>query len=199
MIRVALTGNIGSGKSTVAKIFSVYGVPVFNSDIEARMLYFDPEVKTNLRLLFEDMVFKANGDVDTKALASIIFNDKNALQKVNNLIHPLVFEMYNNWCKNHSAEKYTIHESAILFENNLQNHFDIIINVSAPSKLRVNRVMERDNVSKEKVEERMLNQLDDKIKCELSQFVIVNDGDSFLIPQVDLIHNKLITQVRQKG
>ncbi len=193
MIKVALTGNIGSGKSTVAKIFNAFGIPVFNADIEARMLYYEEEVKDKLISAFSNNILTPDGEVDTKKLASIIFNDKQALQTVNNIIHPLVLKKYNNWCNANKNEHYTIHETAILFENNLQKNFDVIINVSAPSEIRLKRVMERDNVSEDMVKVRMANQVSDKIKCELSQFVINNDGNSFLIHQVNSIHNSLLS------
>ena len=194
MIKVALTGNIGSGKSTVARIFSAFGISVFNADIEARMLYFEEEVKASLISVFSDSILTPDNEVDTKILASIIFNDKQSLQTVNSIIHPLVFEKYNSWCNERSIEHYTIHEAAIIFENNLQKNYDVVINVSAPVNLRISRVMKRDGISEELVRARMVNQLSDKIKCELSQFVIKNDGKSFLIPQVSLIHNKLISK-----
>ena len=192
MIKVALTGNIGSGKSTVAKIFSVFGVPVFNSDIEARIMYYNADVKAELMRLFSNSIFTPNNEVDTKKLAAIIFSNKQALQSVNNIIHPLVIKKYDEWCQKHKNQMYTIHESAILFENNLQDNFDFIINVSAPKNIRIERVMQRDSVTKSTVEARMANQLSDKIKCNKSHFVINNDGSTFVIPQVQLIHNKLI-------
>ncbi len=193
MIKVALTGNIGSGKSTVASIFKVFGIPIFNADIEARSLYYQEDVKDELRLLFSDSIFLLSGEIDTKILASIIFNDTKSLKAINKLIHPLVLEKYILWCNEHVERKYSIHEAAVIFENNLQNEFDYVINVSAPSHIRLKRVMERDGISKNMVEERMTSQLSDKIKCELSQFVINNDGSEFLIPQVESIHNKLLT------
>ena len=193
MIKVALTGNIGSGKSTVAKIFNVIGIPVFNADIEARMLYYKDEVKDMLTPAFSDSILTSDGEVDTKILASIIFNDKQALQTVNDIIHPLVLEKYNNWCTANKDKPYTIHETAILFENNLQKNFDVVINVSAPEAVRLKRVMERDDVSESLVKERMANQISDKIKCKLSQFVINNDGNIFIIPQVNSLHNKLLS------
>ncbi len=192
MIKVALTGNIGSGKSTVAKIFSVFGVPIFNSDIEARIMYYNADVKAKLLHLFSNSIFTPNNEVDTKKLAAIIFSNKQALQSVNNIIHPLVIKKYDEWCQKHKNQIYTIHESAILFENNLQNNFDFVINVSASKNIRIQRVMQRDNVTKGMVEARMANQLSDKIKCNKSHFIINNEGSIFLIPQVQLIHNKLI-------
>ena len=193
MIKVALTGNIGSGKSTVAQIFSVFGVPVFKADIEARKLYSEQAVKDIMISMFTDKILSTSGDIDSKILASIIFNDKKALKAVNNIIHPLVFDKYNSWCENYKDEHYTIHEAAIIFENKLQGKYDVVINVSAPIEIRVERVMERDKISEELVRQRMANQLIDEIKCKLSQFVVYNDGNSFLIPQVNSIHNSLLS------
>lgn len=195
MIKVALTGNIGSGKSTVAQIFSVFGVPIFKADVEARKLYFDEAVKDRMTSMFTDKILTQSGEVDTKILASIIFNDKKALQAVNEIIHPLVLSKYNDWCKKYNNEHYTIHEAAIIFENNLQRNYDVVINVSAPINVRVKRVMKRDGISEEQVRQRMENQLSDEIKCELSQFVVYNDGNSFLIPQVVAIHDRLLDSV----
>ncbi len=192
MIKVALTGNIGSGKSTVARIFSVFGISVFNADIEARSLYYEDEVKDILISVFSDAILTPIGEIDTKILASIIFNDKKALKTVNDIIHPLVFDKYKTWCNQRKNEHYTIHEAAIIFENKLQKNFDVVINISAPPDIRIIRVMERDNISEEMVRKRMANQLSDKIKCKLSHFIIYNDGDSFLIPQVNTIHNSLL-------
>lgn len=193
MKKVALTGNIGSGKSIVAGMFNVFGISVFNADIEARKVYFENEVKEKMISIFSDIILNSVGEIDTKIVASIIFKDKEALQTVNSIIHPVVLEKYNNWCSEHNSEVYTIHEAAIIFENNLQKNFDVVINVSAPIDIRIKRVMERDKISEELVRARMANQLSDKIKCELSQFVIYNDGKTFLIPQVNLIHNTLIS------
>ncbi|HJN05529.1 MAG TPA: dephospho-CoA kinase [Bacteroidales bacterium] len=193
MKKVALTGNIGSGKSIVASMFSVFGISIFNADSEARKVYGENEVKDKMISIFSNVILNPKGEIDTKKVASIIFNDKEALKIVNSIIHPIVLEKYNNWCSNHNSEIYTIHEAAIIFENNLQKKFDVVINVSAPLDIRIKRVMERDNTTEELVRERMANQLSDKVKCELSQFVVYNDGKNFLIPQVNLIHKKLIS------
>jgi dephospho-CoA kinase len=194
MIKVALTGNIGSGKSTVANIFRIFRIPVFNADIEARSLYSEIDVKNKLRILFSDKIFTKTGEVDTKILASIIFNDKQALKSVNSIIHPLVLAKYNIWCNKHNDSPYSIHETAILFENKLENNFESVIVVSAPEEIRLKRVMDRDGITKELVEERMANQLSDSIKCELAQFVINNDGSIFLTPQVETIHKELLSK-----
>ena len=191
MIRVAITGNIGSGKTTVSKIFNVLGVPVFYADIEARLLYYREDLKQQLRLLFGDVIFNSSNEIDTKQLAELIFKDAKKLQSINNLIHPLVFEKYEQWLEEHQNEVYTLHESAILFENKLESHYDIIIIVTAPPELRIARIMQRDGVEREKVEARMTHQLSEAEKNKRSDFVIVNDGGQLLIPQVIKINKEI--------
>ncbi len=195
MLKVALTGNIGSGKSVVAKVFAVIGIPVFNADIEAKKLYDNSDVVTKLVELLSDDVLDDSGSVDLKKLASIIFTDKNALSKVNNLIHPMVIDAFDDFVSVHSDEQYVIHETAILFENNLQDKFDYIINVSANLDLRIVRVMTRDNQSHENVLKRVANQIDDSDKCTRSDFVIYNNEDDFIIPQVIKIHKQLCNKI----
>ncbi len=194
MIRVALTGNIGSGKTTVSSIFKVLGVKVFNADLVAKNLYSDQSVINILTKAFSKVILNVEGEIDKKKLANIIFNNKQSLLKINSIIHPLVLSAYNDWCIEHGSEKYTIHESAILFENNLQDKFDYIINVVSPINTRINRVIKRDNISKETVLERINNQMTDEEKSGLSQFVVLNDDHDFLIPQVLKINDTLLSQ-----
>jgi len=184
MIRVGLTGNIGSGKSTVCKVFESLGVPVYYSDIEAKRLYTREEVKNKLMLRFGKSVFNDLGEVDFKKLASLIFNNKDSLNFINNLIHPLVFESYNNWLSVYGESRYTIHESAILFEHHLEKRFDKTIVVYCPQDIRLRRVTARDGVSEEEVLKRMSNQREDSLKNKLADFLIVNDGVKMVIPQV---------------
>jgi dephospho-CoA kinase len=191
MIKVAITGNIGSGKTTVSKIFNTMGIPVFYADIEARLLYYRDDLKQQLSILFGDEIFDNNNEVDTKKLASIIFGDASKLKAINNIIHPLVFEKYEQWLEMNKDEDYTLHETAILFENKLESHYDLIINVTAPPELRISRIMQRDGVSRKKVELRMNHQLSEEEKNQRSDFVITNDGYQFLIPQVIKIDKKI--------
>ncbi len=184
MLKVAITGNIGSGKSTVSKIFRALGIPVFIADIEARLLYYEDDVKEEIRQNFGENVFNIDGGIDSKALAGVIFNDPAALKKINGIIHPRTLKKYNDWLDQHIDKEYTLHESAILFENKLQHHFDKTINVSAPQDLRAKRVMDRDGLTHSEVFARIKNQLPDKEKNSLADFIINNDGKGFLIPQV---------------
>jgi dephospho-CoA kinase len=184
MIRLGLTGNIGSGKTTVCKIFEVLEVPVFYSDTEAKKLYSRKDVKQKLKNEFGDLVFDDQLNIDFKKLAAVIFSDKIALDFINKLIHPLVFDEYNRWLKEHYTSPVTIHESAILFENHLQDHFDSTIVVSCPKEIRLERLLKRDKVPKQVIIQRMKNQHSDKEKEALADYLIINDGTRFLIPQV---------------
>lgn len=192
MLKAAITGNIGSGKSIVTRIFQVLGVPVFIADIEAKKLYELPDIKNQVRELFGDAIFDKNDELIKQALAEIIFNDKSALKKVNNIIHPRTLERYSEWLLENAGKPYTLHESAILFENGLAHHFDTIINVTAPFDVRLKRVVKRDKIEEALVIERMKNQMSDEEKSKMANFVIINDGKTFIIPQVIEIHEKLL-------
>jgi dephospho-CoA kinase len=192
MLKVGLTGNIGSGKSTVVKIFSILGIPVFHADYEAKLLYRDEEVKKAVKKHFGDQILNAQNEVDFKLLAQVVFNDPESLRQINTIIHPLVFNRYNEWLKLHQAYSYTIHEAAVIFENQLEHHYDLIINVTAPSEVRMKRVMQRDNVTSEQFYARAGKQLPDNEKNNRSDRIIYNDGQQFLIPQIMNIHNDLI-------
>ncbi len=190
MIRIGLTGNMGSGKTTVCKIFETLDVPVFYSDIVAKKLYDRKEVKKSIKSEFGHSVF-TDGIVDFKKLAGIIFNDSGALNFINGLIHPLVFEEYGKWLRQNNNKPYVIHESAILFENGLENNFDKIIVVSCPEEIRINRLLERDNTSVKEIKKRMENQMKDDEKERRADYVIVNDGKKFLIPQIIRLDKEL--------
>jgi len=191
MLKVAVTGNIGSGKSTVIRVFQSLGIPVFIADTEAKKLYSDPEIRSKVKAYFGEDIYDENGSLRKEKLANIVFNDQLALQKINNLIHPRTVEKYLLWLKTYKNHPYTIHESAILFENNLQSHFDKIINISAPTELRIKRIMKRDLTDYETISNRIQNQMTDEKKNEMADFVIVNDGRQFLIPQVMKINSIL--------
>lgn len=191
MLKVAITGNIGSGKSTVSKIFQSLDIPVFIADNEARLLYDEADVREEIRQNFTEHVFDEKDEIDLKKLANIIFSDEKALKKINAIIHPRTLLKYQSWLESHSDYVYTLHESAILFENKLQHHFDQTINVTAPEELRVKRVMERDGVTYEAVHARIKNQLSESEKNKRANFVINNDGKTFLIPQILELDKKL--------
>ncbi len=197
MNRIGLTGNIGSGKSTVARIFEALDVPVFYSDLVARQMYSLPEVVEKLTAFFPEANLYSGGKFQKAILANLIFSNPQALQQVNQLIHPLVEEEFVVWSVKHTHRPYVLQESAILFENHLQQRYNAIILVTAPESLRVQRVTLRDDSSPESVKARISNQMPETEKQKLSDYIINNDGHQMLIPQVVELHQKL-TQLRFK-
>jgi len=191
MIKVGLTGNIGSGKSTITEIFKVLGVPVFHADVEAKLLFQEVEVKDELLKLFGQNIF-TNGEVDRPKLASFVFNDSKALHTLNSIIHPRVRQKLFNWLETKEDHPYIIQEAAILFESGFSDFFDKTILVSCPDEVAIKRVIARDGVSEDEVKQRIRNQWPERKKLKLSDYIINNDGKELVIPQVLKIHEELI-------
>ncbi|NCA75120.1 MAG: dephospho-CoA kinase [Alphaproteobacteria bacterium] len=192
ILRVGLTGNIGSGKSTVAGIFKVLGIPVFHADEEAKKCYEDPELRRDLVHQFGERILNPGGEIDRKALAAIVFNDPASLEYLNAVVHPLVGKAFTKWMTVQTQTPYIIHEAAIIFESGLGGSFDRIIHVSCPKEIAINRVMKRDATDGNSVLKRMLFQIPDEEKAHMADFVILNDGSSLVIPQVCSIHSALL-------
>lgn len=190
--KVGITGGIGSGKSWVARIFNIYGIPVYNADKEAKRLMFrNKALKTKIRQLLGPESFHRNGRINRSFIASRIFNDKKLLKQMNAIVHPAVREDFEKWASAQNAE-YVLEESAIIFEESLDKFFDAVILVVADKEIRINRVMRRDKVSRKQVEERMRNQLNDEIKKKRADFIILNDGSTGVIRQVDKVHKSIL-------
>lgn len=191
MITVGLTGGIGSGKSTIAKMFEELGVAVYYADDEAkRLMNSSQQIREKLIKEFGKESYK-NGNLNRAFLAEIIFNDKEKLLKINSIVHPEVDKHFKNWVKDQNGD-FVIQENAILFENNKQNDFDYIITVTAPKDLRIERIIKRDSIDKNQIISRMNNQLDDAKKIESANFVINNiDLDKSRV-QVKKIFHELI-------
>lgn len=195
MIKVGLTGGIGSGKTLVGEIFSHLGIPVFNADYEAKIiLNNDQELKHQIENIFGKIY--VNSEIDRKKLASVIFNDKEALKTVNSLIHPKVRIQFHDWVKKQVHAKYIVEEAAILFESNAYKELDITINVHADELIRINRVVNRDNTTSENVRNRMKNQLSDSERIKLADYTIYNNGDRMLLPQILEIHQKILNMIK---
>ncbi|MFV0536959.1 MAG: dephospho-CoA kinase [Dysgonomonas sp.] len=191
MIKLGITGGIGSGKSTVSEIFSLCGVPVYIADVESkRLVSTSPLIKEKLIVLFGEDLYK-NNVLDKALLASHIFNNKDKLEKVNAIIHPEVKKDYERWLDKNKHHKIVAQEAAILFESGFNKLMDKVVMVYTPLELRIQRTMVRDNVSYEKVLERIQNQMPDEEKVKLSDFVIVNDGAGSLIEQVQNVIQQL--------
>lgn len=194
MIKVGLTGGIGSGKSTVAKMFIDLGVPVYFSDDNAkRLMTTSKVVKRKLIKEFGEETF-VNGVLNRPYLANIIFNNKAKLQAINAIVHPSVGNSFKRWVGKQKSN-YVIQENAILFESNKQGNFDIIITVTAPTDIRINRVVERDGVTKQQVLDRINNQLPDSEKIKQSNFTVENIALPETKEQVKAIHQKILDRV----
>jgi dephospho-CoA kinase len=192
MIKIGITGGIGSGKTTVCKVFELLGVPVYYADIEAKqILDSNLEVKKNIINTFGNSVLNDEDKIDKKKLASLVFNNKENLEKLNSIVHPPVREHFENWLQQHSTQKYILKEAAILFESGSYKLVDKIIAVVAPLELKISRTIQRDKVTQAEVQLRISNQLNDDEKIKRSQFVIHNDEQQLLIPQILNIHDQI--------
>jgi dephospho-CoA kinase len=191
MKKVGVTGGIGSGKSTVCKIFNHLGIPVFDADSEAKNLLNTKEVYEFYITEFGDKVLSDN-NLDKKKIARLIFNNPDDLKKVNAFIHPLVGKLFSKWIDNHTDAPYIIHEAALIFEAGINKNLDYTIFVSAPEELRIERVIKRDSSTREDILNRIRNQMPDKDKAAMADFLIYNDEESFLITQVLNLHEKFL-------
>jgi dephospho-CoA kinase len=189
---LGITGGIGSGKSTVCRMFEILGVPVFSADAVAKtMLNNDKKLRESLQSLFGDEIYMPDGNLDRKKLASIIFAHPGSLQQVNELVHPVVRKEFYRWMEKHKQLTYVIHEAAILFESGFHSLVDFTLLVSAPEEQRISRVMKRDGISEEKVRERMRNQWTDDKKAAMADYILNNNNRMLLIPVILNIHDKL--------
>jgi dephospho-CoA kinase len=192
MLKIGITGGIGSGKSTVCKVFELLGIPVYYSDWEAKNIQeTDVEVKTAIGKEFGKNILTTAGTIDRTRLAAIVFNDKTKLQKLNNIVHPAVAKHFDNWVTSNQTANYVLKEAAILFESGAYKTVDKIISIIAPIEMRINRIERRDNISKDLVKQRMIHQMSDEEKIKRSDFVIYNDEQQLLIEQIISVHEQL--------
>mgnify|MGYP003339144386 FL=1 len=196
MLKVGLTGGIGSGKTTVAKIFEVLGIPVYYADEEAKQLMnTHPLLIIEIKGLFGNDAYR-DGMLNRALIAEKVFNDKEKLQKLNAIVHPFTIEHGKKWMYEQHGP-YAIKEAALIFESGIQGEFDKVIGVFAPNALRIQRTMKRDGISYEQVMERIQHQIDDDIKIKLCDDVIINDEQKMLVPQVLALHEKYLTLTNQ--
>lgn len=188
--RLGITGGIGSGKSTVCKVFEVLGVRVFYSDLEARVIMdTSPLVYKGLEKILGFDIY-VDGKIDRPRLADIIFNDSKKLEQVNMLVHPLVLEKFASWSQKQDSD-YVILESAVLFESGAGKVLDKTLAVIAPMEERIARVMERNNMKREEVLERIKNQVSENEMLRKADFLLDNADSSMLLPQVISVHNEI--------
>ena len=190
-LTLGVTGGIGSGKTSVCRVFDVLGVPVFSADREAQEIMKTDNViigKIN-SIIGKDLYI--NGSLNRKELATIIFNDSTLLEKVNSVVHPAVFDRFRKWVSEQTTP-YVIMEAAILFESGASKYVDKIATVIAPVEQRVERVILRNKLSREEVLERMRNQMDDTTRIKLSDFIISNSENDMIIPAILKIHHDIL-------
>lgn len=188
---VALTGGIGSGKTTIAKLFETMGCVVYNSDERAKELYNNPEVKKQVIELLGVNAYSEDNKLNKNFISDIIFNEKDKLEKLNAIIHPALALDFQNFVKQQNSESIIIKESALIFETELYKKFTTIILVIAPLEQKIKRVMSRNLISKEEVDKRMQAQWTDEQKLPLANYVISNNETDALIPQVLSVIQKL--------
>ena len=196
MIKVGITGGIGSGKSVICEAFNKLGVNIYDADIRAKALINENiQIRKKLVTRFGRSLYK-NDQLDRSMLAGIIFDDKIALEFVNSIIHPAVGDDFRVWCKQHEHEPYIIEEAALLFESGAYKEMNKMVTVYAPEALRINRVLLRDKVTQEQVKSRMNNQLPDEEKMQRSDFVIYNDEKHSVLEQVLKLHKFFLLSVK---
>ena len=187
MLKIGLTGGIGSGKTTVAKVFELLEVPVYYADDASKRLYHtDKELMASLKKHFGEAVY-TNDQLNRNALAAIVFNDPEKLTLLNQLVHPPTIKDAADWMHRQKAP-YVIKEAALLFESGSVSDLHFVIGVQAPQALRLHRAMQRDGLSRDEVLARMSRQMDEGIKMKLCDYIIENNEQSMVIPQALALH-----------
>ncbi|RKE56661.1 dephospho-CoA kinase [Sphingobacterium detergens] len=190
-LKIGITGGIGSGKTFICRLFEALGIPVYNADEEAkRLMNTDIRIKEKLIAQFGEATYK-DGLLDRAFLANMVFSDKNKLELLNSIVHPVVIQEAKDWAERQTT-RYSLKEAALLFESGSYKELDYTILVTAPMDIRIQRVIERDGATEQQVQERINKQLSDEEKLQLADFVIVNDGITPLLPQVWTLHQKFL-------
>ena len=196
ILKIGLTGGMGSGKTTVSKIFSVLGAPVFYADDAAKTIMNEnAELKQKIVSLFGSEAYSEN-TLNRKYISSVVFNDPFKLEQLNALVHPITIAAADSWMQQQTTA-YVIKEAALMFEAGAAAHLDYVIGVHAPQALRIQRVVHRDGITREEALARMNNQLDENIKMKLCDFTIVNDEQQSVLGQVLALHEKFILMAAQ--
>jgi dephospho-CoA kinase len=191
-LKIGITGGIGSGKTTVCKIFETLGIPIYYADDRAKhLMTADETLITGIQNLFGMAAYAPDGSLNRPYIAQIAFNDPSKLKALNALVHPAVRYDAKMWHESQLNKPYTLQEAALLFENGSYSLFDKIIVVSAPQEVRLQRVLQRDKIDSKAVLARMAQQLPEMDKLNKADFVVYNDGKTLLVPQVMAIHQKL--------
>ena len=194
MLKIGITGGIGTGKSTVCRLFEILGIPVFYADDESKKIIArDPGVIASIKKELGDDLYTENIP-DRKKIAALVFNDKKKLEALNAITHPALFLKFKSWIHEHTQAPYVIHEAALIFESGADSQLDKIIVVTSPLSLRLQRLMIRDNVTEETITARMMNQWPEEEKIKRANIIIENNEEKLLIPQVIEIHKSLLSE-----
>lgn len=194
MLKIGLTGNIGSGKTTVAKVFELLGIPVFYADDEAKKVMVTDEILIeSIKRTFGNESYFNDGTLNRKHISSIVFSNEVDLQKLNALVHPAVFRAFDQWILHIKNAPYVIKEAALLFESSSYKMCNRSLLVSAPLETRIARVMKRDNALRKDVESREARQFSEDRKKQLTDDIIINDDQQLVIPQVLVLHNQYLS------
>lgn len=194
MLKIGITGGIGSGKTTVCRIFEVLGIPVFYADNAAKsLMHTDTLLRQDIINGFGENSYFDSGELNRKHLSTIVFNDKEQLARLNSLVHPAVFRAFDAWVGLQKDVPYVLKEAALLFESDSYKMCDRSILVKSPEKLRIQRIIARDNTTAEEVKLRMNRQFSDDKKELLANYIIINDEEMLLIPQVLELHRHFLT------
>ena len=192
MLRIGITGGIGSGKSTIAKVFETLGVPVYYADEAAKWLMENNDaLKESIQQHFGEKVY-VDGKLNRALLASLVFSQPEQLAALNHLVHPATMADAARWMQQQTAP-YVLKEAALLFESGSSADLDYVIGVTAPEALRIKRAMQRDGVTRDEVLKRMRNQIEEHIKMRLCDFVIQNDEQSLVVPKVIALHEQILS------
>jgi dephospho-CoA kinase len=194
MLKIGITGGIGSGKTTICRVFEILSIPVFNADVTAKkIMVTDHDLVEKIKVQFGKESYFDNGELNRKYLSGIVFSNPNQLQILNELVHPAAIQAFNDWTLEQDSP-YCLHEAAILFESGAYKSCDYSILVFAPEALRIQRVMKRDGINEAAVRARIDMQMPESEKEKLADFVIINDEVTAVIPQILKLHHHLLQQ-----
>lgn len=193
MLKIGITGGIGSGKTTVCKVFELLGVPVFYADDVAKsIMHTDPILKSGILDAFGQNSYTQSGELNRSYISSIVFNDKHELEKLNSLVHPAVFRAFDTWVLSQKEASYVIKEAALLYESDAYKMCDQSILVISPIETRISRVKARDGISAEDIQLRMNRQFSDEQKMKFADYILSNDEKQLLIPQIIQLHQQFL-------
>jgi len=195
MLRIGITGGIGSGKTTICRVFELLGIPVFYADAVAKqVMQTDTRLIAEVKLVFGEESYFESGLLNRKHIASKVFADVVELEKLNAIVHPAVFRVFDSWVDKQQNAPYVLKEAALLYESNSYKDCKYSVLVKSPLDLRIKRVMQRDNTTEEEVKRRMAKQWSDEQKEKLADFTLDNNEIHFLIPEVLKLHKRFLEE-----